>query len=41
LEVLRAYRTLFFHQEKSFHDHGSGQRLEMCKFLEISGRCQA
>jgi hypothetical protein len=21
LEVLRAYSTLFFHQEKSFHDH--------------------
>jgi hypothetical protein len=32
LEDPRTYGTLFFHQEKSFHDHGSGRGREMPTF---------
>jgi hypothetical protein len=35
LEVLRAYSTLFFRQEKGFHDHILGRRAQMMKYSEF------
>jgi hypothetical protein len=32
MEVLRAYRTLFYHQEKSLHDHDGAPLAGIAKF---------